>query len=285
MRWAILGAGNISNKFAENLKQVENSKIISIASRSINKLNEFSKNYNIEKHNCFSNYEEILKSNFDIAYVGLINNLHEETIDFLSKNKKNILSEKPAFLNLSTFKKKIEFIKKQKIFFMESMMYLHHPQTNKIFEIIKNHEIGEIYKFEYKLGFDIRRKFLNIYKKKINFLSRLTDPKLGGGAINDIGCYPISFSNKLANLYNKNKVRELICFGEIGKTGVDEHAEARVIYENKFESKLSVSINKKQDCLATIHGSKGKLIVPDLITPKKNYSIIVKAKKENIYNC
>ena len=80
-----------------------------------------------------------------------------------------------------------------------------------------------------------------------------------------------------------------ICFakfscGEIGKTGVDEHAEARVIYENKFESKLSVSINKKQDCLATIHGSKGKLIVPDLITPKKNYSIIVKAKKENIYN-
>lgn len=284
MRWAILGAGNIAKKFAENIMQVENSKIVSVASKSINKLKDFSKNYNIEKNNCYSNYQDILKSDFDIAYVGLINNLHEETISFLSKNKKNILSEKPAFLNIDSFKKNIELIKKQKIFFMESMMYLHHPQTKKVFEIIRNNEIGEIYKFEYNLGFDIRKKFLNIFKKKINFLSRLTDPQLGGGAINDIGCYPISFANKLANFYSESKVKELFCYGKIGLTNVDEFAKAKITYNNSFKAEVAVSINKKLDCLAIIYGTKGKLVVPNLITPQKSYSIIVKTKKENKYN-
>jgi predicted dehydrogenase len=160
-------------------------------------------------------------------------------------------------------------------------MYLHHPQFNKILEIISNNEIGEIYKLEYKLGFDIRKKFL-AFKKKIKFLSRLTDPILGGGAINDIGCYPISFSNKLANFNKKNDIEKIHSKGTIGFTGVDEYSKISITYmNNSFSSDITVSINKKQDGLAIISGTKGKIVIPNLITPKKNYSLLVNEKEYN----
>ena len=283
IKWAIFGAGNISNTFVRNIRQVENSKIVAVASKNKEKLKNFCRINNISSEFCYSNYSELMNLNFDIAYVGLINSLHEEVINCLAKNNKNILTEKPAFLNIKDFNKNLEIIKKNKIFFMESMMYLHHPQFNKILKIINNNEIGKIFKLDYKLGFDIRRKFFG-FKKKINFLSRLTDPKLHGGAINDIGCYPISFSNKLANIYEKNSPDKIESNGKIGLTGVDEYANIKVKYlKNNFISDLTVSINKKQDGVATIYGTKGKLIIPNLITPKKNYSLIVNEKEYNFF--
>ena len=283
VKWAIFGAGNISNTFARNIKQVENAKIVAVASKDKEKIKNFCRVNNISSEICYSNYSELMNLNFDVAYVGLINSLHEEVINLLAKNKKNILTEKPAFLNMGDFNKNLKIIKKNKIFFMESMMYLHHPQFNKILEIINNNEIGTIYKLEYSLGFDIRKKFLG-YKKKIKFLSRLTDKKLGGGAINDIGCYPISFSNKLANINEKNNIQKIESQGKIGLTGVDEFAKATITYENNsFVSDISVSINKKQDGLAIITGTNGKLLVPNLITPNNNYSLVVNEKEYNFF--
>ena len=283
IKWAIFGAGNISNSFVKNIKQVENSKIVAVVSKDKEKIKKFCRVNNISNEICYSNYSELMHLNFDVAYIGLINSLHEEVINLLAKNRKNILTEKPAFLNIGDFNKTLEVVKKNKIFFMESMMYLHHPQFNKIVEIISNNEIGKIYKLEYKLGFDIRRKFLG-FKKKIKFLSRLTDKKLGGGAINDIGCYPISFSNKLANINEKNNIEKIKSYGKIGLTGVDEFANAILTYQNNsFVSDITVSINKKQDGLAIITGTKGKLIIPNLITPGKNYSLIVNEKEHNFF--
>ena len=281
IKWAIFGAGNISNTFIKNIKQVENSKVVALASKDKKNIKNFCKVNNISDKICYYNYSELMNLNFDIAYVGLINSLHDKVINQLARSKKNILTEKPAFLSIEDFNKNLEIIKKNEIFFMESMTYLHHPQFNKILEIINNKEIGEIYKLEYKLGFDIRKKFLG-FKKKITFLSRLTDKKLGGGAINDIGCYPISFSNKLANINKKNNVKKIEANGKIGLTGIDEFAKAIITYENdSFVSDITVSINKKQDGLAIITGTRGKLVIPNLITPSKNYSLLVNDKKYN----
>ena len=281
IKWAIFGAGNISNTFVKNIKQVENSKIIAVASKDKEKAKNLCRVNNISNEICYSNYAELMNLNFDVAYVGLINSLHEEVISLLAKNKKNILIEKPAFLNINDFNKNLEIIKKNKIFFMESMMYLHHPQFDKILEIINSNEIGKIYKLEYNLGFDIRKKILG-FKKKIKFLSRLTDKKLGGGAINDIGCYPVSFSNKLANINEKNNLKKIESQGKIGLTGIDESAKATITYENNsFVSDISISINKKQNGLAIITGTNGKLLIPNLITPNNNYSLVVNEKEYN----
>ena len=119
IKWAIFGAGNISNTFVRNIKQVENAKIVAVASKDQEKIKNFCRKNNISNEICYSNYSELINLNFDVAYVGLINSLHEEVINLLAKNKKNILIEKPAFLNTNDLNKNLEIIKKNKIFFME----------------------------------------------------------------------------------------------------------------------------------------------------------------------
>lgn len=276
MKWSIIGCGNISNKFCDDLLNVKNAKISAIASKNPKKLKIFGDKYKIYEKNMFQEYEEILDTEFDIAYVGLINSLHKKIVKTLAIKGKNILVEKPCFLSLKEFNECEELIKKNKILFVESMMNLHHPQSNLIFDLIKSEEIGDILNFEHNFGFDMRQKQFLIFKKKIDFLNRLTDPSLGGGAINDLGCYGVAFSNKISNLLNKGSVSSLKKKNIIGPTGVDINSTVEINYSNNFKSTIKVCFNEKLGCSARILGSKGEIFIPNLVTPEKKYKVILK---------
>ena len=120
--------------------------------------------------------------------------------------------------------------------------------------------------------------------KNINFYNRLTDPNLGGGSINDLGCYGVSFANKLANLKGLDNVIKVKKENIIGKTNVDENAKLSISYDNDFHANLEVSFIKNIGCEAVIEGTKGKIIVPDLVKPQDNFKIILKNKTSKVFN-
>ena len=129
LRWGILGYGRIAKVFEESLCDSDNSKLFAIATNS-KIINPKLKNNTVQ---IYSSYEKLLENkNIDAVYISNINNLHKDTIIKAANYKKNILVEKPAFLNLSDFNECIALIKKNNIFFMEAIMYLHHPQIDKI---------------------------------------------------------------------------------------------------------------------------------------------------------
>ena len=278
MKWSIIGAGYISNLFCENLLDRNDSKIYSISSNNLDKLNNFGDKFKIAKNFRFNNYSEVLNLDSDVVYIGLINSLHKKLIHDLAANKKNILVEKPCFLNVKDFDDTIEIVKNNNILFVESMMNLHHPQTIEIFKIINSGEIGSLKNFKHFYGFDIRERFFKYFKKKINFYNRFTNPELGGGAINDLGCYGVSFANKLAKINGSGKVKKLKKKLKIGKTRVDERAEINILYDNNFEVTLGVSLIKNIGCEAIIEGTNGKIIIPNLVKPKENFKLYIKNK-------
>jgi len=247
------------------------------------------KKYDINQNSFFFNEENFFfSSKANLVYIASTNNLHEYYIDKLFNYKKNILVEKPASLNFEFLKKKINYIKNKNFFFLEALMYLHHPQTKKIIDIIKQNEIGEILRINFNVGFDLRRRYylkifnkkIKLFKKKINFTdSRLTNTKLGGGALNDFACYPISYSILIASanfgvdFLPPKILKKKTLFG---LTNVDESSFFTLIFNEALIANLSVSINKKQNNVLEIIGSKGKITVPNSITPDKNYSYFIK---------
>ena len=80
MKWSIIGCGNISNKFCEDLSNVNDTTILAIASKNPEKLKSFGDRFKVPKEKRFHGYESILNLDFDIAYVGLINSLHKKII-------------------------------------------------------------------------------------------------------------------------------------------------------------------------------------------------------------
>ncbi|MDC3355127.1 Gfo/Idh/MocA family oxidoreductase [Candidatus Pelagibacter sp.] len=269
INWGIAGLGRMGNSFASAITEVKNSKLIGIASKSNYKLETFGKNFKIELENRFNNYDELLKSNnIDSIYISTLNNTHVDLIINCIENKKKILCEKPIGLNLTQANLAFEMIKKHKISFYEAIAYRTHPQTKNLLELIYNGEIGKIYKIEASFGFKI---------KKIKKDSRLFNKDLGGGAILDLGCYPISFFNLFTDKDNKINFKSsegTHCF-----TGVDDDAKIRLKIGNNIDAIGTVSLKKNLSNNCKIFGEKGNIIIPSPWLPQQKSYIEVENNK------
>ena len=106
VNWGIIGLGNIALKFAEAFKNLNNSKLLGISSKDMNKIEQYKKEFKINKDYCFDNYEELLKCNdIDIVYIALPNSLHYEIIIKAIENKKKNFSRKTCYIKFCTNKR------------------------------------------------------------------------------------------------------------------------------------------------------------------------------------
>ena len=271
IKWGILGLGNMANHFAKAVKELDNAKLVGVASKSQIKLIKFSKDYDISKNYTFNNYKDLIESNsIDSIYISTLNNTHNDLILKCIKNNKNILCEKPMCVNVDDAKIIYEKLKHSSIFFNEAIAYRSHPQTIELLKLINENEIGKIKKIESSFGFKVR---------KINKKSRLFNPKLGGGAILDLGCYPISFFQLF--LKENEKLKLINAEGSFAITGVDDYAKINFVSEQniKLNAKISLKENLENNC--KIYGTDGIIIIPAPWLPsKKSYLEVI---KENSY--
>ena len=109
MKWAIIGCGNISKRFCEDLSNVYGATILTIASKNPQKLKIFGEKYKVSKQKRFNDYEAILNTDFDIAYVGLINSLHKKIIKIRKVEIffRNVLVYPSSRKNLKTIRKEV----------------------------------------------------------------------------------------------------------------------------------------------------------------------------------
>ena len=246
VKWGIIGLGNIALKFAEGFQYTKNAKLLAISSRSENKLMTFKNKFQIDDNYCFTNYESLLKcKDVDIIYIALPHSLHHRWVIKSIEEGKNI-------------------------FFSEAFMYRYHPQISKVVDLLKNNVIGNLVSMESFFGFDAlgKKKIfgikLNKLKKKPNRNNRLYNKELGGGAILDLGCYPVSFSILIASLISKFdfiKTKVLNKKKEIGPTGVDMNSFAELDFGNNFRSTVGASFTQDLGKKTKIIGSKGELII------------------------
>ena len=280
VKWGIIGLGGIASKFAEGFQFTKNARLFAISSKNENKLLEFKNKFQIDKNFCFSNYESLLEcKDLDVVYIALPHSFHHEWVIKSIEKKKNILVEKPATVNFSQMENIKNNLKNKNIFFSEAFMYRYHPQIPKIIDLLKNKIIGNLISMESFFGFDAlaRRKIFGVkFKKKPNKYDRLFSKELGGGAILDIGCYPVSFSILVASLISKidfNRIEVLNKKKEIGPTGVDMNSLAELNFGNNFKSKVIASLTKNLGKKTKIIGTKGELIIEDTWSPT-NISLI-----------
>jgi len=279
IKWGIIGLGAIANKFADSLIETENAELIAISSSKKKKLDSFGEKYKINDIYRFNEIQKILEcKNIDAVYIATVNTSHYEIIKKAIEFEKNILCEKPVTLNSKEIEKIIYKLKEKKLFFSEAMSFRFHPQTKIMVEIIKAGEIGEIISADIRFGFAI--------SKLLQFISpnnRLFD-KLGGGTILDTGCYCTSFALLLANL--KGNLIEPFEFkftdvsATINRRNVEDFAKAKVIFKNNFVANLETSFKKKMENNVIIHGTNGKIIIPNPWFPEKKSFIEIHNKSK-----
>ena len=285
VKWGIIGPGKIAHRFANGMKESISAKLIAIASKTEERRNLFGDKFKIPESFRFNSYEEMIQNKeVDAIYIATPHTLHAELSIKAVNNGKHVLCEKPACVNYLEGKKVINAVKNSGVFYMEGFMYRCHPQIQKLLELIKSGIIGKIKFIKSSFCFDIG---------EIDPKSRLFNIDLAGGAILDVGLYPISFSRLIAgaasekSFLNPNKIEGKAHFGN---TGVDEISYAKLYFDNDIIAEASTAITKDEKDFAIIEGTFGSISITNPWTPGKDGGpykslIIVKTNsKEEIIN-
>ena len=260
INWGIIGFGNMGKQYANCFRKKSSTfNLIGIASKS--------KKDSIKDFEFFDNYNDLIRSELiDAIYISTLNNSHKDLVCQVEKHNKKILCEKPLGMNLKEVKEMYDLLKEKKDSFLEAIAYRSHPQTEALLNLLKHQEFGEIKKIESSFGFKV---------KKIKKDSRLFSEKLGGGAILDVGCYPLSFFN----LFTNNKKMEVMNSKfNLCETNVDIDGEITLKINDKIEAKGKVSFKENLDNLCKIYCDKAEITLQEPWLPSNKSFIEVETK-------
>ena len=256
IRWGIIAPGTIANAFAKEVENTKNGTLSAVYGRSEEKVKAFSEKYNIEKY--YSDIEEFLKDDsIDAIYIATPHNYHMEYAKKCIAAKKHILCEKPFSYNYETTKEVLALAKENKVFIMEALWTLFLPAINQVKAWINEGKIGKVKLITANFGF----------KSEEDIDSRLYNPNLAGGALLDVGIYPILFSNYIMD----GTPKEIKASAQFTNSKVDV---INLTYEAGALASLTCSIIADTDNTAVIYGEKGKIVIPTFWMAKEAYLYI-----------
>ncbi|MBN2267868.1 MAG: Gfo/Idh/MocA family oxidoreductase [Acholeplasmataceae bacterium] len=247
IKFGVMGAGNIATKFSKALLGIGGN-LYAIASRDLNKSEAFKKTYGFEK--AYGSYEDMLKdSSVECVYIATPHGLHFEHMMLALKYHKHILCEKAFTLNEEQAKIVFDEANNKNLFVMEALWTRYLPTIIEVKQLISNGVIGDITKIEANFCFKATR----------DDESRLFAPHLGGGALLDVGIYPLTFANLF--LGTPHRIESNV---DLYHTGVDLSNEITLYYDQAI-AHLKSSLGYNLPIEGFIYGTKGYIQIPMFI--------------------
>lgn len=248
IRWGIIGAGNISSTLATALNGMNDVVLEAVASRDLKKSIEFSEKHGFKK--AYGSYEELVADDdVDVIYIGTPHTEHLKNAAMCIKAGKAVLCEKPFTINEEDTSYLINLAKQHKVFLMEAMWTKFLPVTKAVKAWIDEGRIGTVKYLDIKFGF----------MKEFEEKHRLFNPALGGGALLDVGIYPITYAVFMLGQLPQKIVSSAI----LGRSDVDELNSILFEFKDGEIASLSSSIVAEIGKDAVIVGNKGKIVIKD----------------------
>lgn len=186
VRWGILGTGGIARAFAAGLQDTPGAVLAAVGSRSMDSAAAFSAAFGSPTSYC--SYEALAAApDIDIIYIGTPHPMHAENAMMALRGGKAVLCEKPFTMNLREAEQVIALARERKLFLMEAMWTRFMPALAEVKRIVASGEIGEVHQVHADFGFAATRDPEHRVNKR----------ELGGGALLDLGIYPLSIAAAL----------------------------------------------------------------------------------------
>ena len=243
-RWGILGTGSIAKKFAEGLKAVPDADLVAVGSRSQSTADAFADTYEAPRRH--ATYEDLASDpEVDAIYVATPHSAHRDNSILCLEAGKAVLCEKPFTINRKQADDVVSVARDRKVFLMEAMWSRYQPIMYKVREWLAEGAIGEVNMLSADFGFRSR------YEEG----KRLWTPELGGGALMDVGVYPVSFSSMV---YGGPPTR-ITALSDMHDIGVDEVTGIVLGHVNGGLAVVYTSIRSSTPQGADILGTEGSI--------------------------
>lgn len=253
LRFGILGTASVNDyAFVPVIKQVKGARLACVASRDASRARRYAKKRGIPQWR--GSYEEVLDDpDIDCVYIPLPVSLHAAWSVRALEAGKHVLCEKPMAATEAEALRVDACAKKTGRVFMEAYHYRYHPLMEKIEEIVRSGGLGEVIRVTSQFGLPVPDR------GKVQF-----QKETAGGALLDIGCYPVSFARVIADCDNATVLKAR---GRRMASGTDGCMSAELRFDNGVDARIRCSLIACQPMYAHIECTRGALFVLTPFTP------------------
>jgi len=246
--WGILAPGNIAAKFATGLNSIDSANLHSVASRDVNRARQFAQQHGCDK--VANDYAELINDPaVDIIYIASPHSFHFEHSLRCIQAGKAVVCEKPMTVNATQAEQIEAAALANNTFYMEAVWSRFMPSYKRVRKWIDSGAIGEVKMVQANFGFGF----------PFDPHGRLFDINLAGGALLDLGIYPITFAQWVMGDPTPEAISAV---GHLGTTGVDENLAINIKYSGGAVAALTSSVLADTDYNGWIIGTEGKIKVP-----------------------
>jgi len=240
VRWGILGTGRIAKAFANALKDTPGAVLAGVGSRTQDSAQAFTNEFG---GTAYGSYEALARAgDIDLIYIGTPHPMHVENVRMALEAGKGVLCEKAFTVNRREAEALVALARAKNLFLMEAMWTRYLPGLAEVRRVVESGEIGKVSQVIADLGFT----------SPAGPEHRLFNPALGGGALLDIGIYPLSIAVALLG-----PVETVVAQADIGATGVDEQTSFVLKHRGGGLSSCSCSLRAHLPNELTIAGARG----------------------------
>jgi predicted dehydrogenase len=244
LRLGILGCAEIARQFCRDVAGSPFVRVEAVASRDAVKAEDFARVFHIPRH--WGSYEALLAdTGLDAVYIPLPNSLHAPWAVRAMEVGRHVLCEKPLATGFDDALRMVEAARRHGVFLLEAYPYRFQPQTEALLSLLREGAVGEVRWMQACAGFTLRNPETNI---------RL-QPELGGGALFDIGSYPLSLVRLVMGVAPERVTAE----STGSSSGVDIATTATLHFPGGRRAQIACAMDVGYVRYATIAGSQGTI--------------------------
>lgn len=245
LRWGLLSTARINDALIPGIVQSPQSELSGVASRTLDRARSYASMKNIPRY--FGSYQELIDDpNIDVIYNSLPNHLHADWTIRAAEAGKHVLCEKPMTLTHQEILDINAAAIRNKVVIMEAIMYRSHPRTQKVLDLISQGVLGDV--------LFLRGTYTNLLKREEDYR---WIPEFGGGALWDIGIYPVSYALMIAGGFPINVYGSQV----LTKKGVDISFAGQFTFASGLMAQIDCGFNAPYQSYFEIKGSKATMFV------------------------
>lgn len=243
VRWGILGTGGIARTFATDLRLTDSGVVAAVGSRSQASADRFADEFGIP--NRHADYESLVADpDIDVVYVATPHPMHHDNAILALRAGKPVLVEKPFTMNAAEAREVVRVARETGLFAMEAMWTRFLPHVAVVRDWIARGVLGDIVTVTADHG--------QWFVEDPEF--RLFAPELGGGALLDLGIYPVSFASMVLGTPSR-----IVSLSDPAFTGVDAQTSMLFGYDSGAQAVLTCTLRAKSPTTAAIVGTDARI--------------------------
>lgn len=241
VRWGIIGTGGVANLVAGDFRLVADAELVAVGSRAQAKADAFARKHHIPR--AYGSYRELLDDDsIDVVYIGTPHPQHRDVALAAIERGKAVLVEKAFTATYAGAKEVVDAARAQNVFLMEAMWTRFQPAIQAAKEVVAWGRIGDVVSVQGDL----------IANRAFDPSERLFNRAMGGGALLDLGVYPISLAQ-----FFLGEVKEVHCAARLYPNGVDAAASITLKHIGDSLSSLVCAFDGHGPGGFLISGTKG----------------------------